>query len=341
MLVQDDPTLEKRKAATNAAVAAVQPKQIIELVKAALGMAHSAAVIAAVMKPYTDDTEFNPANQAHAIEILVDCILAQLMETRNGNGMVAALAILCGTGIVERTPKHHPELISLANDICGAGMTATVPTLPKLAKLRAKIAEQITPVKPDAAAPPQIWTAIKAVFTAAAEDQREDVKFSEDLVQTFKAQQQQVNILWWMLGDWSNELDAPFEKVPAAAAPIIAGLELGHLIVTREIPKSVKAVLHKVLTKSGDINTKHSLIEAVNGCPRDWREKAGFGDLPGEIQDLTPVLLALQSSLATESKDTWQPVYEKAIGIKKFPKEEKLDIAVQVFREILLWQMAG
>lgn len=157
------------------------------------------------------------------------------------------------------------------------------------------------------------------------------------LLKLQRRHEEELDILWWVFGGYSRDLDKPIAELTTPGVCIILGKELADLTRFVPGPLAARAFLDKMLSYVNGAAESATLKEAVNGTPKEWRIGwLGNSDLVAD--DLAPVLLAVKASLTTEGEETWIPVFEKAAGIKANRKTTMIDLAEQVYRECLLFR---
>jgi hypothetical protein len=166
-------------------------------------------------------------------------------------------------------------------------------------------------------------------------------KALQRLQRAVDVQGEELDVLWWLQSGFSRDLKVPFASIAHEAATIILPAEIADLVIFAPGPAYAESVVLRALrTATGvDITTAtQSVVACVNGTPREWRQTlAGKEDLP-KIGSLCPILFALQTSLLTDTDDTWQPVFAKACDIDATSPTSISDLALQVYRERLLLQ---
>jgi hypothetical protein len=145
------------------------------------------------------------------------------------------------------------------------------------------------------------------------------------------------NILWWLFGEYSRDLNRRMADLGLPAACLVAAKELADLTVVLPGPLAATAFLDKMLrTIKPKLPDSTTLQKAVNASPREWRSRWIRKDDVELIEDLCPVLLAIMKSLETDGPDDWVPAFEKAAGIKVSESILPLDLACQAYEENLL-----
>ena len=146
---------------------------------------------------------------------------------------------------------------------------------------------------------------------------------------------EEVDVLWWLLGGYSNDLKQPFESMNGAVAAIIGGKELADHVVHLPGPISVRNILHRVIQKSEGNGAALPLGSAVTKLPMSWRR-----ELVAEGADRAlrycPLLAAISHCVRLEDNPSWVTPFAN-----HFPHSPNLEIlpevlAYQMYRERML-----
>ncbi len=153
--------------------------------------------------------------------------------------------------------------------------------------------------------------------------------------------QEETNILWWVFGGYSRDLGEPMQALGVHAVCIVAAKELADLTIFMPGPTAARAFLDRLMRHDdGDFPTA-TIKDVVNASPRTWRESWGERYTSLSRDGLFPITMAVVRSLETESLDDWLAAYEKASPIATTQALPLLDIADQLYHELLLARTMG
>jgi hypothetical protein len=142
------------------------------------------------------------------------------------------------------------------------------------------------------------------------------VRHSESALTTaahsLRCADEEADILWWLEGGSSRDLDKPWSAVPKDAVPLIASSELADMTDVALGPQDAAAILDRVVTKAGCGET--SIQAYVNAVPVEWL-KAREPQMMDEALDLAPLSLALFQRGRSNSSG-WQEFFEGTSGLK-------------------------
>lgn len=124
---------------------------------------------------------------------------------------------------------------------------------------------------------------------------------------------EETNILWWLAGGSSKDVDEPWSALKNAA-PLIAAWELADLTDVALGPQDAAALLRRALPDAnGDnINKEQALHVYVNAVPDKWA-KSCVAKLDTQALDLAPLSLALSKRVESNST-SWQSFFESVSG---------------------------
>lgn len=144
------------------------------------------------------------------------------------------------------------------------------------------------------------------------------------------------NILWWLMGGYSNDLEKGFPAVDLAVACLVAPKELADLTGMLPGPVAVPAVLDKMLaTAKAESRAQVAIKDAINASPRKWREML-VAEANPFVGDLAPLHIGMQKSLETKRKSNWLPSFRTLTQIDPTKKCDPLVLSLQFYRERLL-----
>jgi hypothetical protein len=159
------------------------------------------------------------------------------------------------------------------------------------------------------------------------------------------ALREESNMFWWVFSGYSRELSQPFSALGLPATCLVAAKELSDLTQLFPGPRAAPALLDRVLRdvvtevatakprkgSSGEANTIR-ISDAVNAAPRDWRTKWIAACAPAAARELTPLLTAVQTSLATEDAKDWISAFTKSTTLAD-SSHAPATLAIQAYLE--------
>lgn len=155
----------------------------------------------------------------------------------------------------------------------------------------------------------------------------------DDTSHDLRCADEETNILWWLEGGYSRDLNRPW-SVLRDEAPIIAGWELADLTDVALGPRDVAAFLKRVLSSIEGLSEDQSLHAYVNAVSDDWA-KTRTCSLPDHPLDLAPLSRAL-SQRAKGGRSSWQQFFAKTGGIDPMTPLAAEKVATQAYLEAVL-----
>lgn len=150
----------------------------------------------------------------------------------------------------------------------------------------------------------------------------------QDLVRFLDLQDEELEVLWWLVTGWSDIGDRPFDQLPTEARPIVLAAELAtknkHSV---EMP-SLRAIFSRAgIETVGEVG----IPDAVNACGEYLAVLAqGRQTCP----TLTPVCLGLERAMETGGGSDWIAAWSAVTGLKADARIGCADLAVQLHREL-------
>jgi len=159
---------------------------------------------------------------------------------------------------------------------------------------------------------------------------------NKSIKKNFDKLMEESNILWWLLGEYSNDLMTKLSDLQPFSVCIVAAKELADL--TRFIPGSISAkhILEKAIQSSLRDVDEILLKDAINSCDPQWKENFRKQSNDKIEPMMHPVIFGLIKSLDTNGKDAWLTAFSKESGRKKKLSVKPIAISDQLYRECLL-----
>jgi hypothetical protein len=289
----------------------------------------------------TDDS-FSMLDNEREVAVLSSCLLAAAIA--DGHAL-AALVLLATAAAGNRQPLLRPEFLDDAREalldqeisVRRSGSASSEPiSVPPMSKVPAAATTALAEA-PDWA---KVATLFKQVGTEADAAAHLAGKVSSALL-SLTAEvanlRQEVDILWWFVGGWSQALERPFGDLDGALAPVMAGLDLAHLTSGPKGPAAAPAVLQRLLT-SGRKKRKGEVTiqEAVDAFPPDSFGHLQLREELKRVPDICPVLTALSKAHEIAPSPAWYTSFRTASKLEPTAAFHPLDLAMQVYREMLI-----
>jgi hypothetical protein len=293
--------------------------------------------------------------------VLAGATLYELLQRPGAAADVAAYALVCADAAGKGVRGPIPDVLERARgylrDVAVAARSEG--DQDKIAKVRAGAnpvkdlkALTVAPLPADWAATDtqmretrarinELLTAIKAMHSGLATAINKVAELAAQAATqpnsaAIQALREEADVLWWLFGERSRDLDEAFDQLPDDSIALVAAKELADLTRVVPGPPMARALLSRTLRIAGRPADEETSIQAVvDGSPRAWRER-WIGAGSAAIDDLTPVRAAVRRSLEVDDGVDWSAAYDRG---SLFPADRpfvRLDLAEQVFHEEML-----
>lgn len=176
------------------------------------------------------------------------------------------------------------------------------------------------------------------VFTTFAELEISANKAVVDLTESLQLQQEETDILWWLLGESSRDSNTPFCEMALPAACLITGKELADLTKVLPGPLAIEAFLDRMLhTGNRSLPTTVSLKDSINAVSKQWKENL-VTDYVAKVNDLCPIHFAAMKASETGGDIEWIPAFEKGSGFSAEALISPVALSVQCYVERLFFR---
>lgn len=343
----DRDRFEGRHAAVNAVTENADVETIIGLVGIVFGLCNDAVTNRIVAAVREDDQSFSA--KAHAREIRILAVRGLEILTVDGlsAGLHAVLAMsICGQRtcdvdhqIVSRMEGRRRSLAVLhANFV----PNTTIKSGPiKIDNLKEKI-DAVVSFTPSGgqqvAAPLQD---LFETFIKAIDNKRDTVTRSTQgrlyaLITKIEHQQNELDLLWWLIGRWSTLLEAPLDAFELPARGLLIGADLGLLSNLKGSPAAVAAIAERAIGSTEDAEQGISFKQIIGALSFQ-----NLGNLSLEKFDLTdrtafPVLstLKLRYDRTVEAEEV--SLYNGLNALDSDEKHSILQWIEHIYHEMIL-----
>ncbi len=287
------------------------------------------------------DATFRIRNNDHEMRLLAGAVIAETLNTRGSSTVndVTAIGVLTANcrGLVSNDTGMQEDILSAATRYLDKeAITVRHADSIDLSEKSDEVTQAIEQFKQIVTQPP--LAAVKDAFAAPVEliDKHLLAQASElkKLKYELQIQREESNMAWWVLGEYSRDLNKPFADYNVAAVCVISGKELAAITELMPGPRSAPALLdHVIHSATTELPEAVTLKDAINNTPRDWRQGWISSIRLEPLVDLCPVHLAVQLSLGG---DAWVRAFNSRGTIKATQSFTPLDLALETYQESLL-----
>ena len=265
---------------------------------------------------YSIDRTFDEQNEEE-ICILAGCVLATILQEDEEISIAYSIKVLD-----EFFDSPIKELSDMANKAIIEQTKESEPlskfTLDNLKNGLEK--ELVEEGSFSSTAPDNIAESLKKIRTNFTKI----VNYSNSLREENCKCQEKIQVLSWIVGEWSNLFKKPLFEVKDVEGAMVLGVELADL-VDAPGPLSAEAFFCKMITKCEKTVEEITLTDLIDYQTEEIRrtiiEKYG----ENLIEKNLPILSALNISLTVDEKREWLPAYKKAWKIN--PDEIKFSVS--------------
>lgn len=317
----DDSKIGLRWQGVETALRDMDLEQFLELIRLAFNRQLLSAEIESEFRKYfkAADPAFPSAGNELELRVLAGCVLAVLcLESGNDLGAIP-LAILTTSAFNTRSLDIEIELLSMAMErIKSDGNEARKRPDFSFFEETEELANGEEAEEEDE--------------DANTEAALEEMKSKINCIQkTLTIQDEELQMLWWMVGKFSSMWERTFGEIDSKAAPILLAREAAEMTAELSEAPSLKAVFSRIGV--GGI-AEIAIPEAVNACGAENLIKLVFSSTP--CSTIFPLHFALSRALETKADDTWIPGWCHVSGIDATLTIAPLEIAMQTHRELKL-----
>lgn len=291
------------------------------------------------------DTSFPMKDNARELEVLAASTVAQLYEENGGVADLAIFATLCGSFLVGDMRPPASEILKIAQNklISHAAEQRQTSSLSELEQTSFDLEKQITQLADKCQnnnlkqASDPLSDLLRNITTACAQFEESVREVNVQMQRQIQLFSEETNILWWVIGESSHDLECGMDQFQVGAACVIAGKELGDLVLKVPGPTSAKALLHRMVASiDEELPDTIDIRSGICACPRHWRKDEFDEDIIDTVGALCPIHCAVKTSLKTDANDDWWPVYTKLTGAESSCAKKPLEVALQTYRERLM-----
>jgi hypothetical protein len=293
--------------------------------------------------------------------VLAGASLYELLQQESGTADVAAYALVCADAMGNGVRGPIPDLLDRARTYLRDAAVAAREEVnqDKVPRIRAGT----NPAKDLKALPvtavPSDWTivdtqlqetrtrtnelltAIKGMHGGLAKTIEQIAELAtrtatQPHAAAIQALREETDVLWWLFGERSRDLDEGFDQLPPEAVALVTAKELADLTRVLPGPPAARALLSRALRIAGrSAEEGISLREVVAAAPREWRG-TWVASRNVALDDLTPVHGAVRRSLEVDDGADWTAAYDRGSVLLAGTEFARLDLAEQVFFEGML-----
>jgi hypothetical protein len=340
-LEPDGAKLAKRWAGVKAWATAlrISDENLLETVRIFQGLPSKTSRDAFLAAFQKEDPAFPQRNDLE-LQVLAGASLVACVQSGGEGGKILRTAVLAGAAVEASCLRAtEPRLDEISREVL-AGVHEIAIELRKRKSfdpidIRESVETAAAAMERVAAAGDwnQLRAAVMPVFQALLGAVRGAESELEAAMHNLRCADEETDILWWVEGGCSRDINKSWSSLKEAAA-IIAGTELADLTDVALGPSNAAALLMRVASESKGKGKEIALAEFVNALPEEWaRERTAKLD-EGKL-DLVPLTLAT-SHRAKSAPTSWQQYFDSSSGMKSSTQLTAARVARQAYVEAIL-----
>jgi hypothetical protein len=284
------------------------------------------------------DATFEMQGNDRELQVLAAVALAAIMDDGSALGAIAALSITTAALDGARSP-NLPMALPVLADVALERIAEANRKRPSLNAPAVPDAPKIDFEKAATKAREHTGEAVAEAFTLAAASThsavsvmaRRQASAMRALERFISVQDEELQMLWWLIGQRSEDLDRTFDQVPANTQPLVFAKELADSTVDLPGPASIKALLSRAGLKG---RGKVSIATAINAADPSWLE--GFMPQIEPSPVSTPIHYGIQRQTEIGDGDAWIAGWAAAVGVPATIAVAPLTLGLLFYRERLL-----
>jgi hypothetical protein len=144
------------------------------------------------------------------------------------------------------------------------------------------------------------------------------------------------NILWWLFGQTSRDLNREFGAIAEESVAIVVGKELADLTMILPGPFGIAAFADRACrTNREKLHDQLDVAAAIASLPVPWKTAVAASWKDAPVQALAPIARAISSSIQIQGSK-WPSEFARATGWSKTYKLSHVQLALLIYRESML-----
>lgn len=336
LLGTETDTQQMRWSQVQAVAKAPSAAELVSLVSLAFKLKQPEADKAAIRTKFSH--EVPPPGDAE-LAMLAASSLAVAIQGRSATAAKAAALVVATTAAGQRIPELSVPLVVMAeqalSNLAESSRQRPPPLLNRAAPMvNVKAALEANPVFDQ--------TNVHVVFNTLAQELNKALqevvnrqKSFETAVQGhIKVQDEELDVLWWLHGGYSELANVPFGELPSAQRPLVLASELSNFATVLPGPPSLAALFTRAGVES---STTISVEAAVDALPVPLLQALlRESDHPKISPATTPILEAVRRRLEINGQNGWTVGWDSVTGLAHKQELSALKFAQSAFLEFLL-----
>jgi hypothetical protein len=162
---------------------------------------------------------------------------------------------------------------------------------------------------------------------------RRQLFIEEEFRKYAKVQDEELDILWWLQGGYSDDVNQAFADIPVEFRNLVIARELASLTTVLPGPRAITSLLTRAGAQQAPEQT---IASAVQGMPVGWLETALRDIKPHRVSAATtPILFAIQRRKEVDGADSWIAAWSSLTNIEQGAALGPIKFAEAAYREFV------
>lgn len=340
-------TLEKRWQGIENIVNNLNTRSSLDLVRLFFGKSIKNSIFTDTFREAFKETDqtFTMSGNDLELQILAGISIIQSLEANDETNVNTALSTICVSFQEPATMPPFPEVLKRAKEFL-LDRSREVRSRQKTNNIKTTLADlsdqkNVLLASLPANSLPNTKEPMGAIFDKIQEIITQVIsevnQIATEIDLSLLLQQEETEMLWWLIGEYSNSLKKRISKIPLPFACLIIAKELSEHTQVIPGPVNILALVDKMLnTVREKTKEETSIKEVVNTATIEWKSQYLAGINLSSVEDLCPLHYAINKSVETGDSTSWIASFEKSMGIKAEQSVTPLDISIQAYNEMLL-----
>ena len=277
------------------------------------------------------DAGFDPVQSARELQVLAAAALVRLVATLPDAALIVTTASFSGN----RTPDLPMDLVGAAEKglVSLSARKHVRIGIEELNLAAPKVDFTVAPEAMQSMDPTQWKAQFNKLHDATTASIERVVAGQNRVVEALHKQisldEEELQMLWWLLGGFSRHSDMLFANIELKVRPLALAHEVGEMTAVAPGPASVRAML----ARAGVGTEELTIGDAVNAVDIEWAKSVSEPSLVSPAT--TPIHFALEQRAELGSNDTWQSGWAGLTGLSPDVSLPALKLAELFYREHL------
>lgn len=186
---------------------------------------------------------------------------------------------------------------------------------------------------------PEIVASIAKSLSSLSAKTSQIANWAKSATNQTKIQQEELNVLWWLLGECSRDMSVHFSDIGVPGCYFVIAKELTDLVTLLPGPVSASAFLKKAIGIAGDGGKKDvTILKAVNETSVEWKSSL-LDAFPFEPSpEISPCLYGALQSMSSKTPTSWATGFKQSSRVDSKGKLYAYELCQQLFNELMTFR---